>query len=305
MVGVSGAVYTVEIVSGYSVILFLREPKGELGVRSQYGLIVVWAVVIASVFFGAFFLKFGSWPTSDDPADWADFATYLSGTIGVTAVVGTLFAFVVTLSQQQKLIDSQDKMLKKQKKQIKINKIQLKEEEARRAVELAHNSAVMVFPILIERFKSELPRSMSVYEDEVDLFVDLRESFKKSDITYDDFFFKSEILLDVFKKHDVSVVSDVVERVFSCSDRIYSFSSKKMKIAPDLKEFFQAYMFEEVRFNNEICEYIWCYHAFLMGRGKKDSFDLGVDYLDFSDNFDNASGFYIAWIEIGKMLENA
>lgn len=118
--------------------------------RSKYGLIVVWVVVLTSIFLGAYFLKFGNWPTSNDPGDWAEFATYLSGTVGVTAVVGTLFAFVVTLRQQQKLIDSQDKMIVKQERQIKVSETQLKNEKSSREVEFAYQASINIFPMLLK-----------------------------------------------------------------------------------------------------------------------------------------------------------
>lgn len=124
--------------------------------RSQYGLIVVWAVVIASVFVGAFFLKFGSWPMSDDPGDWADFATYLSGTVGVTAVVGTLFAFVITLSQQKELVKSQNLMLQEQKREIDLSEEQLQEAKNKDERDMSYSNMRDVLPLMLKGFDRSL-----------------------------------------------------------------------------------------------------------------------------------------------------
>jgi hypothetical protein len=95
-------------------------------------LVVVWVGVFVSIFVGAYILVFGSRPTSGDPEVWAHFATYLSGTVGVTAVLGTLFAVVRTLGQQQDLVDSQRVMLEKQEEQLEIEYEKKRYEESER-----------------------------------------------------------------------------------------------------------------------------------------------------------------------------
>lgn len=124
--------------------------------RSKYGLIVVWGGVVSSVFIGAFFLKFGSWPVSDSPSDWADFGTYLSGTVGVTAVLGTLVAFVVTLRQQKELLESQKQMLIDQKRQIDISENQLIEAKRKDQRDEAYANMRDILPLMLKGFDRSL-----------------------------------------------------------------------------------------------------------------------------------------------------
>lgn len=124
--------------------------------RSQYGLIVVWVLILASIFIGAFFLKFGSWPTSDDPGDWADFATYLSGTVGVTAIVGTLRAFVITLRQQNELVESQKQIQIDQRRQIDISESQLLEAKRKDERDEAYANMRDILPLMLRGFDKSL-----------------------------------------------------------------------------------------------------------------------------------------------------
>ncbi|MBL1266257.1 MAG: hypothetical protein COA87_000535 [Halomonas sp.] len=89
--------------------------------------------------------QFGANGFSKKSEDWANFATYISGTVGVAAVVATLIAFVITLRQQQDLVESQRVMLEKQKEQLKIEyekKLQVvvenEKRERRTAIYLLH-----------------------------------------------------------------------------------------------------------------------------------------------------------------------
>lgn len=114
------------------------------------GLVGVLVAVAASIFVTAYILKFGSLQTSSDPSDWADFATYLSGTVGITAVLGTLFAVVRTLGQQQDLVESQRIMLEKQEEQLEFEKnkeekfiINRKREENYNVIYLLHHFKVL------------------------------------------------------------------------------------------------------------------------------------------------------------------
>lgn len=61
-------------------------------------------IVITSIVIGIYALNFHSHSISKKPEDWAHFATYLSGTVGVAAVIATLIVLVRTLTQQRELI---------------------------------------------------------------------------------------------------------------------------------------------------------------------------------------------------------
>lgn len=122
---------------------------------------------VAVVACGFYIYQFGNNGLSPKSEDWANFATYISGTVGVAAVVATLIAFVITLRQQKRLIDSQDKMIAKQKKQIKLTKKQLSNEKLSREVEFAYQASLNIFPVLLKSIDKRLVRgSIDFYDNE-------------------------------------------------------------------------------------------------------------------------------------------
>ncbi|AQU84920.1 MULTISPECIES: hypothetical protein [unclassified Halomonas] len=154
------------------------------------GLIFGFAV-IAAVAIGAYTFQFWGWPLSRNPSDWAHFATYLSGTVGVTAVVATLIVLVRTLGQQQALIDSQSKMLEKQEGQLKLTQQQVDGEESRRQVELAYNCAINIVPTMINELEKQKDMTLINYlgkegldielPREADLDITIRAMLKEED----------------------------------------------------------------------------------------------------------------------------
>ncbi|WP_447928383.1 hypothetical protein [Vreelandella sp. EE27] len=262
------------------------------------------AILISSGFILAYAVNFHGHSLSSKTSDWADFATYLSGTVGVTAIVATLIVLIRTLGQQEKLIKSQDKMLKKQEKQIKVSKEQLKQEKKRRDIELAHNSAVKIFPTLIERFKSELNSYLTIYEDEFDVYQEIEESIDRFDGKVDDFFFNSMELYDVFDMHDPKIASDIVNRMFSSVGMVYFFAVSHLKVTQDLTEFFYVYMHEDITAISKCYEYLTCYHAFLLGKGEKRLANLGTKYLGFPVSYEDSAIYYSNWFRIGELVSN-
>lgn len=117
--------------------------------------------------------QFGSNGFSEKPEDWANFATYISGTVGVSAVVATLVAFVITLRQQQALIDSQDEMIEKQEQQLDLARQQLDGEERRRQVELAYNCAVNIIPPVVKELERQRALQLDIYLNNLDLIGDI------------------------------------------------------------------------------------------------------------------------------------
>lgn len=261
-------------------------------------------LVISAAFIIAYAVNFHGQGLSPKTEDWAYFATYLSGTVGVTAVVATLIVLVRTLGQQQALIDSQNKMLKKQEKQIKISKKQLKSESERRGIELAHNSAVKVFPVLIDRFKSDLNNYLNLSEAEEKVIEEIKKSVQRFDGKIGDFFFRSEELLSILEKHEPEVVLDIVDGVFSFTDKVYFFAASHLKITRDLTEFFYIYMHEDITPVSQCYEYMTCYHAFLMGREEKRYVKLGIKCLGLPSSYNESADYYLGWYKIGKLLKH-
>jgi len=208
-------------------------------------LVGVWVGVIASIFVGAYVLVFGSRPTSTNPEDWAHFATYLSGTVGVTAVLGTLYAVVRTLGQQQALIDSQDELLKNQVEQLSALKDKNKEDAKVRKVDLAHKYAIEIFPIMLKDALTDMERSIlfeadGVYQNAMD---NLRsdnfypENFKVGD------FFKggAVILLELAEERDDDTEL-LVKRIMGQPLYLINFSAMQISVDKDLFYYFESVM---------------------------------------------------------------
>lgn len=112
------------------------------------GAIITGVVIFTLLAGGLYWWWFRAYEWSKDPSDWADLATYISGTIGVFVVASTLVVLVRTLDKQRDLIDSQNTMLEKQERQleqseeiIRIERDKAKE-VARRESKEADNAAV-------------------------------------------------------------------------------------------------------------------------------------------------------------------
>lgn len=110
--------------------------------KHSYWALAIAVLIVAVVAVGAYAWNFRELSISTDTGKWADFATYLSGTVGVAAVVATLLAFVITLRQQQKLVDSQEKVVSLQKNEL------LKRD--------AYNIATVIFPKMRDHLNSLL-----------------------------------------------------------------------------------------------------------------------------------------------------
>lgn len=115
---------------------------GCLRKNASYLVLVGLVVVIGGVAIYCYVGKFGANGLSQKSEDWANFATYISGTVGVAAVVATLIAFVITLRQQQKLVESQEKVVSLQKNEL------LKRD--------AYNIATVIFPKMRDHLNSLL-----------------------------------------------------------------------------------------------------------------------------------------------------
>ncbi|MGO2242242.1 MAG: hypothetical protein ACTH5D_10845 [Halomonas sp.] len=125
---------------------------------NKYGnwLLIAIVVVVGAAAIYLYADKFGANGFSKKTEDWANFATYISGTVGVAAVVATLMAFVKTLGQQQKLIDSQDELISDQKKQLKLSEAQLFEAIAKEKRDIAFANIRDVLPLILAGFKRSL-----------------------------------------------------------------------------------------------------------------------------------------------------
>lgn len=70
------------------------------------GLGLVLMLAVLSILYYVY--MFHSYELSKSPSDWAEFATYLSGTIGLCVISATLLMLIKTVKQQEVLISRQD-----------------------------------------------------------------------------------------------------------------------------------------------------------------------------------------------------
>ncbi|OAZ99749.1 hypothetical protein [Halomonas sp. G11] len=145
------------------------EATDQTGKKYNYWPLVLPVMVTAIVAIGVYVNNFWGLPPSRKPSDWAAFATYVSGTVGVAAVVATLMAFVITLKQQKKLIDSQSDMIIKQEQQLDLTRQQLEGEERRRKVELVYNCAVNIIPPVVKELERQRVMRSDYFFDGFDL----------------------------------------------------------------------------------------------------------------------------------------
>lgn len=213
--------------------------------RTQYGLIIVWVVVVSSIFVVAFAFRFGGWPTSNDVSDWADFATYLSGTVGVTAIVGTLFAVVRTLGQQKALIKSQDELLNNQVEQLNALKEKNKEDAEVIKIELAHKYAMNIFPIMFEDARNDMERNITFEADGpyLDALNKLRsKDFNPEDYKVGDFFKGGAVLLLSMAEMRKNETDVLIKRIIGNPLYLINFSAMQVVVDKDLFYYFESAM---------------------------------------------------------------
>ena len=248
--------------------------------------------------------QFGSNGFSEKPEDWAHFATYISGTVGVAAVVATLLAFVITLRQQQDLVTSQRVMLAKQEDQIELIEQQLDEEQERRDIELAYNRSLNIFPALVDALKVDLKKEVYLYEGESDLHNDISAVIKKMCFDISDLFDNKINMSEVFFNYDKDLVFNFVERLFSNVEVVYVFVCENIRVSEDLKAFFDSYLNQEIGYGEKLYIYLYFYHAYLLGCEQHKYAQFGVDFLNFPDSGSFLKDKEKEWFDIGMYVRD-
>ncbi|MGM0544146.1 MAG: hypothetical protein ACQERP_09755 [Pseudomonadota bacterium] len=194
---------------------------------------------VAAVFYIS---EFGANGLSNKPEDWAYFATYTSGTVGVAAVVATLMAFVITLRQQQRLIDSQDEMLEEQKEQLAVAREQLALTEKRNDVQQAYLNLKDVLPLLLQSFSKSLDQNIRPNECEA-LEYYLIEHYDSHELFQYDTFYQSPNRIFLFLKENTDCFDDVINyinKVFGQVFNLISFLMDQLYIDRKLFSFVDA-----------------------------------------------------------------
>ncbi|MEC4767943.1 hypothetical protein LPL18_011465 [Halomonas sp. CUBES01] len=269
-------------------------------------LVGVLMAVAASIFVAAYVLKFGSLNTSNDPGDWADFATYLSGTVGVSAVVATLIVLVRTLCQQQELLNSQEKMLNKQAEQISLAENQIKDEEVRRKVELAYSNTVTMFPYMFESFIKYLDKGIFPYADEDGFAKELVSEFGTYSPTAREVILNPDFVFRMVSEEPGEIIESYIARVFARVEVVFEYVTKCLKVDEGMKDYFSIYLDleDDKNIDNEDYDfYFRCYQALLIGLEDRESVCKGSKYLDLSDDFSSANNEFSKWQKVGEAIE--
>lgn len=162
---------------------------------------------------------------SDNPGDWASFANYASGTVGVAILGATLLAFVVTLSQQAKMIKQQE------------SHITISDKYQKRMA--AYSRAEKIFPILLEERRKELEENcFSFLKDRGalnDFFLDL-----PMNVSFRGLLSEKEHVYRVLDGSDKGVLVLLCENLHSSNYRLVCFIRDCVVDAEELRGYFNS-----------------------------------------------------------------
>ncbi|SDI51935.1 hypothetical protein SAMN04487867_10862 [Vreelandella titanicae] len=259
--------------------------------------LVLGIIAVAIVSIGFYVSWLGKSEPSDDPSDWAHFATYLSGTVGVAAVVATLFAFVKTLGQQQALIDSQNEMLKKQKEQLCY--AENKDELSR-----AYEASINIFPHLAEAIKTKsdarFPFNVALVRENDRLYATYFNSDYYLGCIESADTFRIQLLL----KNDSRIVNKelivvFMENFFYEVYLAYGFMFQQLEVDGRLFYLFVSHMKKRVSKNIDVYSIMKCAYAFKKGLGEKVFCQTVERLLHMDEDFSKHEN---AWFELGRMV---
>ncbi|MCI0508615.1 hypothetical protein C8E00_103468 [Chromohalobacter marismortui] len=200
----------------------------------QYWMLVASVLVAAIVAIGLYAVHFHGSSLSDNPGDWADFATYLSGTVGVAVLTATLIALVHTLYQQSVLVRQQDDLVQKQDELIEQQKAQIDQAAAYQVRTDAYQRASSLLPQLMRTLDDNLDKDLREILGD-DFFVRHGVFYTSSRARCVDFF-ENEMVLGELRQEEPSVQRYLGKVV---SDDVCAFSkfvSEIVKAAPGLSD---------------------------------------------------------------------
>jgi len=259
-------------------------------------------LLISGAFIIVYAVNFhGRW-FSPKTEDWAHFATYLSGTVGVTAVVATLIVLVRTLGQQQALIDSQDEMLTEQRRQIDQVEKQNRAFENSQKINLAYSSVKEISPALIKSFKGWPTSKIHPYQStESTIYENFSGAFDYDGRGVLNIIKNPNVLICIFESCPVDEIESFVERFFRPIEIVYKFACDQIEASDELSVYFEVEMMAvEIRGHGGSF-YFHCYQAFLLGKG--DSFALkGSDLLKLKSDYSQTDGILREWQKIGELV---
>lgn len=282
---------------GVVVVIKLSAAKFFCWIKDHgYWALAIAVVMIAMVAIGAYIWNFKALPISSDTGKWADFATYLSGTVGVAAVVATLVAFVITLRQQSKLVDSQEYMLLDQRKNYILA-------ERKYEVEKAYQIANDIFPLMVKNIKISLGLLHYV------IFHDVGKGHGVPIMssTMHEFFCLDEALFSKIKKQISSPVGNerqIIEEAFAGIGAAYKLVDECVSQSSDYVYFFDSWLAEDFGYGMPGVFYFECIAAFYRGLGEGEEFWISK-LIGYKRTF-GLTGEYakiFLWQQLGEMLK--
>lgn len=161
----------------------------------QYRLLIFFVLFSTFISIGLYVWRFRGVGLSGSTGDWANFATYISGTVGVSVVFATLVALVNTLQQQKVLINQQEEMLDVQKEQISLS------DKHQRRVE-AYSRVERILPKLVESCRR-------------DMHAKVKERMGEKFYEYHSSYFPEQMLLrDIFDEKYAFYYSEITKEIY-------------------------------------------------------------------------------------------
>lgn len=258
--------------------------------------------IFAFIFVAAYILVFGSNPTSTDPEDWAYFATYLSGTVGVTAVLGTLYAVVRTLGHQQELIDSQNEIIRDQKKLISFSEQQLQFEKRKREVDLAYDNIKSLLPMMIDYIEVSLNEMVMPTESMKVVIRDRGQGY--SDYIRKDLFEHANRITNFLNEDTVGDVESYANMTLGPVIRTHLFLFQQLKVSPELFNVVDCQL--DKRFARPLRSpgfYMLCVMAYYSGLGDDEFCEKGKRFLNMQTTFEGEDRKLVNWYELGVRIK--
>lgn len=200
-------------------------------------LIVCGFLVVSGIAVLTYASNFGALDLSSKPEDWAHFGTYLSGTVGVAAVIATLAALVVTLRHQQRLIDQQEELIKQQENQISQQDSHQKKLEA-------YNKAEKFFPTLLDECRKDLDTAVTPRLELMGYTV-IKSEFVNP---YSDFIslFSKRLMPPNLVSAESAYISSVYGGFMAKWYRLAQFVGECVRDARELEDYFKSALEDEV-----------------------------------------------------------
>lgn len=220
------------------------------------------------------------WPRTlpDSVEQWAHFGTYVSGTVGVLTVLGTLVGVLITLRQQ-------GNMLKLQKSEYVRNE--------------AYSVSTVIFPTVRKRLSDYYLMGIDDFllRNDLQTVSGLNEHYKldqikmlfSDDEASDDFKTFRKVFFEQSSKIDIEIRA---ERILNMIKSSSSIVRKCINGAPELYDFL---------YDEELRKAFECYQAYERGRIRGRAIYLGGNSKTASPVMPS-KGIALMWYKLGKKI---